>query len=57
METKNSNPCFFELVKQVTISPAANFLHCVHIGRSQTIAAIIYGLSSGKRFVKLREAF
>ena len=29
----------------------------VHIGRSQTIAAIIWGLSSGKRFEKLREVF
>ena len=53
----NSGPCFFKLVKLGTISPAAHFLNCVHIGRSQTIAAIICGLSSGKRFVKLREVF
>ena len=59
MEIKNfnSDPCFFKLVKLGTISPAAHFLNCVHIGRSQTIAAIIRGLSSGKRFVKLREVF
>ena len=42
---------------QGTISPAAHFLNCVHIGRRQTIAAIICGRSSGKRFVKLREVF
>ena len=56
---KNSTlgPCFFKLVKLGTISPAAHFLNCAHIGRSQTIAAIICGLSSGKRFVKLREVF
>ena len=56
IETKNFNSgsCFFKLVKLGTISPAAHFLNCVHIGRSQTIAAIICGLSSGKRFVKLR---
>ena len=59
IETKNFNSgsCFFKLVKLGTISPAAHFLNCVHIGRSQTIAAIICGLSSGKRFVKLREVF
>ena len=59
METKNFNSgsCFFKLVKLGTISPAAHFLNCVHIGRSQTIAAIIYGLSSGKRFIKLEEFF
>ena len=59
METKNfnSDPCFFKLVKLGTISPAADFLNCVDIVRSQTIAAIIRGLSSGKRFVKLREVF
>ena len=51
----NSGPCLFKLVKLWTISPDAPFLNCVHIGRSQTIAAIICGLSSGKRFVKLRE--
>ena len=44
-------------LKLGTLSPAAHFLNCVHIGRSQTIAAIICGLSSGKRFVKLREVF
>ena len=27
------------LVRLGTISPAAHFLNCVHIGRSQTIAA------------------
>ena len=59
IETKNFNsgPCFFKLVKLGTISPAAHFLNCVHIGRSQTISAIICGLSSGKCFVKLREVF
>ena len=59
IETKNFNsgPCFFKLVKLGTISPAANFPNCVHIGRSQTIAALICGLSSGKRLVKLREVF
>ena len=59
IETKNFNSgsCFFKLVKLGTISPAAHFLNCVHIGRSQTIAAIIYGLSSGKRFIKLEEFF
>ena len=57
IETKsfNSGPCFFKLVKLGTISPAAHFLNWVHIGRNQTIATIIYGLSSGKRFVELRE--
>ena len=30
------------------ISPAAHFLNCVQTGISQTIAAIICGLSSGK---------
>ena len=44
-------------LKLGTISPAAHFLNCVHIGGSQTIAAIICGLSFGKRFVKLREVF
>ena len=43
------------LVKLGTISPAAHFFNCLHNGRSQTVAAIICGLSSGKRFVKLRE--
>ena len=59
IETKNFNSgsCFFKLGKLGTISPAANFLNCVHIGKSQTIAAIICGLSYGKRFVKLREVF
>ena len=59
IETKNfnSDPCFFKLVKLGTISPAAHFLNYVHIGRSQTIAAIVHGLSSGKRFVKLEEVF
>ena len=59
IETKsfNSGPCFFKLVKLGTISPAAHFLNWVHIGRNQTIAAIICGLSFGKRFVKLREVF
>ena len=56
-ETKNfkSDPYFFKLVKLGTIS--AYFLNCVHIGRSQTRAAIICGLSSGKHFVKFREVF
>ena len=53
----NSGPCLFKLVKLGKISPAAHFLNCIHIGRSQTIAGIIRGLSSGKRFVKLREVF
>ena len=59
IETKNFNsgPCFFKLVKLGTISLTAHFLNCVHIRRSQTIAAIICGLSSGKCFVKLREIF
>ena len=59
IETKNFNsgPCFFKLVKLATMLPAAHFLNCVHSGRSQTIAVIICGLSSGKRFVKLREVF
>ena len=59
IETKNFNSgsCFFKLVKLGTIPPAAHFLNCVHIGRSQTIAAIICGLSSGKHFVNLREVF
>ena len=45
----NSGSYFFKLVKLGTISPAAHFLNCVHIGRSQKIASIICGLSSGKR--------
>ena len=59
IEIKNFNwdPFFFNLVKLGTISPAEHFLNCVHIGRSQTIAAIIFGFSSEKRFVKLRGAF
>ena len=59
IETKNFNsgPCLFKLVKLGTIWPAAHFLNCVYIGRSQTTAATIFGLSSGKRFVKLREVF
>ena len=54
IETKNFNSgsCFLKLVKLGTISPAAHFLNCVHHGRSQTIAAIICSLSSGKFFVK-----
>ena len=58
IETKNfnSDPCFFNLVKLGTISPAAYFINCVHIGRSQ-MAAIICGLSSGKCFVKLNRGF
>ena len=57
METKNFNsgPCFSKLVKLGTISPAANFLTCVHNRRSQTIAATICGLSSGQRLAKLRD--
>ena len=56
IETKNFNlgPYFFKLVRLGTKSPAAHFLNCVHIGRSQMIAAIICGLSSRKHFVKLR---
>ena len=59
IETKNfnSDPCFFNLVKLGTISPAAHFINCVHIGRSQKMAAIIRGLSSGKCFVKLNRRF
>ena len=59
IETKNFNSgsCFCKLVKLGTISPAAHFFNCVHIRRSQAIAAIVCGLSSGKRFVKLREVF
>ena len=59
IETKNfnSDPCFFKLVQLGTISPAAHFLNCVHMGRTQTIVIIIRWLSSGKRFVKLREVF
>ena len=59
IETKNFNSdlCFFKLVKLGMISPAAHFLNCVHIGRCQTITATIHGLSSGKRFVKLKEVF
>ena len=59
IETKNlnSDQCFFKIIKLGTISPAAHFFNCVHIGRSQTIAAIIRGFSSGKRFAKLREVF
>ena len=59
IETKNFKlgPCFFKLVKLGTISPSAHFRYCVHIGRSQTIAAMICDLSSGKRLVKLREVF
>ena len=59
IETKNfnSDPCFFNLVKLGTISPAAHFINCVHIGRSQKMAAIIRGLSSGKCFLKLNRRF
>ena len=59
IETKNFNlgPCSLKLVKLGKISPAAHFLNCVHIGRSQAIAAIICGLSSAKHFVKLRQVF
>ena len=59
IETKNFNsgPCFFKPVKLGTISPTAQLQLSVHIGRSQTIAPIIYGVSSGKRFVKLRDVF
>ena len=58
IETKNFNSGlhFCKLVKLGTISPAVHFLNCVPIGRSQTIAAIVCGLS-GKRFVKLRDVF
>ena len=59
IETKNfnSDPCFFNLVKLGTISPAAHFINCVHIGKSQKKAAIIRGLSFGKCFVKLNRRF
>ena len=59
METKSFNfgPCFFKILKLGTISPAAHFLNCVHIGRNPTIAAVICGLSSGKPFIKLKEVF
>ena len=40
------NPRFFSLVKLETISPAAHFLDYVHVGISQTIAAIISGISN-----------
>ena len=45
IETENLNlhPCFFSLVKMGMISLAAHFLDYVHIGRSHTIAAIIWG--------------
>ena len=56
IETKNfnSDPCFLKLLKMGTISPAAHFLNFEHIGRSQTIAAIICGFSCGERLVKLK---
>ena len=43
METKNfnSDPCFFNLVKLGTISPAAHFVNGVHVGRSHAIASVI----------------
>ena len=44
----NSSSSFFNLVKPATISPAAHFLNCVHIGRGQTMAATICGLSKQK---------
>ena len=53
----NSGSCFFKLAKLGMISPATHFGNCVHIGRSQTIAAIICNFLSGKRFVKLRGVF
>ena len=46
-------PILVNLVELGRISPAAHFIYCVHIGRSQKMAAIICGLSSGKWFVKL----
>ena len=59
MEIKNFNsyPFFFKFVKLGTISPTWHLFNSVHIGRSQAISAIICGLSSGKRFAKLREVF
>ena len=48
----NADPCFFNLVKLGTILPAAHFINCVRIGRSQKMAAIIRGLSSTKCFVR-----
>ena len=59
IETKNFNsgPCFFKLVKLGTILPDAHFLNCVHIGRSQTIAAIICGLFFGKTLRKVKRSF
>ena len=59
IETKNfnSDPSFFNSFKIGTISFSAHFLNCVHIGKNQTIAATILGLSSGKRFVKSTEGF
>ena len=42
-ETKNfnSDPCFFNLVKLGTISPAVHFLGCADLGRSQVIEEVI----------------
>ena len=56
IETKNfkSVSCFFKLG---AVPPTAHFLNCVHIGRSQAVAAIICSLSSGKRVIKLRKVF
>ena len=53
----NSDPCFFNLVKLGTTSPAAHLINCVDIGRSQKMTGIIRGLSSGKHFVKLNKKF
>ena len=59
IETKNfnSDACFFTFVKLGTISPAAYFLNCILIGRSQKTAAIIRALSLGKYFIKLNRRF
>ena len=41
-ENFNSDPCFFNLVKLGTISLAAHFLNCAHIGRSQLIEELFF---------------
>ena len=38
-----------------TKSPAPHFINCVHTGRSQKMAAMIRGLSSGKIFRKVKQ--
>ena len=50
---------FFNLVKFGTVSPAAHFLNCVNIGRSQIIEAITRGLQDffWKTFPKVNRRF